>query len=171
MKRVILRYTIKKEVVMAYSVFAVANAFIELSNKEQRSDLTNMKLQKLVYIAQGFALAVRQEGLFNENVHAFQWGPVIPTLYNAIKDYGKHPITEKIPLRLGDKSIDLEDGSFESSVIKTVWRKYGKFTAAQLSTITHQPGTPWDSVWKDTEYGIIPIELIRYHYRDLINTA
>lgn len=154
---------------MTYSVYAVANAFIELANKESNSNLTNMKLQKLVYIAQGFALAIRQDGLFNENVHAFQWGPVIPELYEEVKHYGRNPITGKIPLSPFDTPINLDDASFASNVIKTVWKKYGKFTAAQLSTITHKPGTPWDSVWKDTEYGIIPVDLIRYHYRDLIN--
>jgi len=156
---------------MAYSVLAVGNAFIELSLKAKRP-VTNMKLQKLVYIAHGFALALNREGLFNEPVHAFQWGPVIPELYNAIKRFGRNPITEKMPLRPSEPSIDLEDGtSTAATIIKMVWSKYGKFTAAQLSTLTHKDGTPWNKTWEKSEYSVIPNEWTRDHYKSLAKAA
>ncbi len=156
---------------MSYSALAVANAFIELSQRDN-IPLTNMKLQKLVYFAHGFALALNQDGLFREPVHAFQWGPVIPDLYSAVKHYGSDPITGKIQLPPGEPAIDLSDENCPAArLIKMVWTKYGRFSAAQLSTITHKPNTPWSQVWNDTEYGIIPNDLIRYHYKDLIAKA
>ena len=156
---------------MSYSALAVANAFIELSLREN-SPLTNMKLQKLVYFAHGFALALNHDGLFREPVRAFQWGPVIPDLYNAVKHYGSSPILKKIPLRTGELQIDLRDkDSSATQLIEMVWKKYGSFSAAQLSTITHRPGTPWSQVWNDTEFGVIPNDLIRYHYTSLVSRA
>ena len=153
---------------MTYNVFVIANAFIELSNKENRTDLTNMKLQKLVYISQGFSLAVRKEELFQEPVHAFQWGPVIPILYQALKNNGKNPINEKIPMRFGDPEIDLAGESIEFAIISAVWRKYGKFTAAQLSTITHEKGSPWEKAWKHKEYGVIETDDIFTFYGGIL---
>lgn len=156
---------------MSYSALAVANAFIELSQKDN-TPLTNMKLQKLVYFAHGFALALNQDGLFREPVRAFQWGPVISDLYNAVKQYGSHSITERISLPPGEASIVLSDSSNPATQIVTmVWQKYGKFSAAQLSTVTHKANTPWSQVWHASEYGIIPNELIRDHYKGLLTKA
>jgi uncharacterized phage-associated protein len=159
------------EAQMAYSVLAVGNAFIELS-KRDGVPVTNMKLQKLVYIAHGFALALHHEGLFREPVHAFQWGPVIPELYHAVKHFGRNAITEKIPVPAGELTIDLDDpNNIAAELVKMVWQKYGKYTAAQLSTLTHRDGTPWSQVWNDTEYGVIPNDLTRYHYKSLVKAA
>jgi uncharacterized phage-associated protein len=33
--------------------------------------------------------------------------------------------------------------------LKRIWEIYGKFTASQLSDLTHQPDTPWYRVWFD----------------------
>lgn len=156
---------------MAYSVLAVGNAFIELSLKDERP-VTNMKLQKLVYIAHGFALALNHEGLFKEPVHAFQWGPVIPELYNAVKHFGRQPITSMIQLPPGEASIVLGDkASVAATIIEMVWKKYGKFTAAQLSTLTHRDGTPWTKTWETSEYSVIPNEWTRDHYKSLVKAA
>jgi uncharacterized phage-associated protein len=42
--------------IVVYSVITIANEFINLANNES---LTNMQLQKMVYIAHGFNLALR----------------------------------------------------------------------------------------------------------------
>lgn len=152
-----------------YSAISVANAFIELAKRDSAT-LTNMKLQKLVYIAQGFSLAMLDKPLFFNNVHAFQWGPVIPKLYEVVKQYGNNPIPDKIPYYFGDDSIDIDDdNSPEVAIIKGVWDIYGKKTAAQLSTITHQPKTPWSETWAETQYGVIPNDVIKSHYLGIVS--
>jgi uncharacterized phage-associated protein len=156
---------------MAYSALAVANAFIELSKRDDIT-VTNMKLQKLVYFAHGFALALNHEELFKEPIHAFQWGPVIPELYNAVKHYGSGRITEQIPIPFGEPEIDLDSpNDIAAIIVKSVWKKYGKYTAAQLSTLTHLPGTPWNDVWSVKEYGVIPNDLIRSYYKTFLKKA
>ncbi len=156
---------------MAYSVLAVGNAFIELSLKD-KLPVTNMKLQKLVYFAHGFDLALNQDGLFREPVHAYQWGPVIPELYDAVKRFGRNSITEKISHRSGEPEINLDDKScIAATIVKMVWKKYGKFTAAQLSTLTHKDDTPWDKAWKDSRYSVIPNELTYSYYRSFTDAA
>lgn len=158
---------------MAYSAIAVANAFIELAKREgNETTLTNMKLQKLVYIAQGFSLALLGKPLFNEDIRALKWGPVIMGLYNKVKQYGNSPIDKTIPLPVGTADIDIDDKlSAEAILINFVWNKYKNYTAAQLSSITHQQGTPWSEVWREDLYAVIPNDLIQSHYKTILKAA
>ena len=156
---------------MAYSVFAVANAFIELS-KQDNIPVTNMKLQKLVYIVQGFSLVLLRKPLFTDDIRALKWGPVIMSLYNKVKHFGNQPIDKIIPLSDEELTIDINDRqSVETVLIKFVWERYKNYSAAQLSSITHKQGTPWSLVWKDDEYAVIPNDLIQSHYKEILKAA
>src|SRR5438270_11888590 len=110
---------------MVYSAAAVANAFLKLA-KRAGVPLTNMQLQKLVYIAHGWSLALLEKPLVYHGVNAWQWGPVIPPLYEALKKYGAGIVTEPIPTE-----EQVEPGSPEMSIIEGVWRGYGKLSAIQ----------------------------------------
>jgi uncharacterized phage-associated protein len=147
-----------------YSAIDVANAFFELAKKDG-VPLTNMQLQKLVYIAHGWSLALYDTGLFEEEVQAWEWGPVIPKLYNKLKKYGAGFVTEPIP----NAESSYDGGLSELALIKRVWAAYGKFSGPKLSAITHIDGTPWSQVWHSRPYEEISPELIRQHYRKLLN--
>lgn len=156
---------------MSYSAIAVANAFLTLAQRENKS-LTNMKLQKLVYIAQGFSLAMLGKPLFRNPIHAFQYGPVIPFLYEELKRYGSGPILHLIATSEEDHGIDVDDPScVEAAIIRGVWQRYGALSAVQLSNITHQPETPWSKVWNKKNYEVIPTGLIKNHYLELLEKA
>ncbi len=66
-------------------VFDVAEYFLSLADEEAGDFLSNLKLQKLVYYAQGFHLALFNRPLFMAAIHAWQHGPVVPELYHAYK--------------------------------------------------------------------------------------
>lgn len=149
---------------MAYSAVAVANAFLKLA-KDNDKTLTNMQLQKLVYIAHGYCLAMLGQPLFYNNVHAFEWGPVIPKLYKQLRRYGAGNITEEISTN--DEPII--SPMPEMAIIRGVWNSYGNFSGPKLSTITHREGTPWSITWKDNQFGVIDNDLIAEHYRQLLN--
>ncbi len=149
---------------MKYSAPAIANAFLELAERDGKK-LDNMQLQKLVYIAHGYNLARRGEPLFFNNVHAFEWGPVIPRLYKALRKYKAGVVTEPIEI---DGSMPSPD-SPEMDIIQEVWKKYGGFSGPRLSALTHQEGTPWMETWKAKQFGVIPNELIASHYATLLD--
>ncbi|MBO1048777.1 MAG: DUF4065 domain-containing protein [Dolichospermum sp. DEX182a] len=90
-----------------------------------------MKLQKLCYYAQGYALAEEKE-LFPENFQAWQHGPVIYDLYYKYKQYKWHPIDEEVSAPDG---IDYE-------YLQDIVSAYGRYDGAALSTMTHRE-RPW----------------------------
>lgn len=142
------------------SAQAVANALIRLAAEEKRP-LTNMQLQKLVFLGQGYCLALLGSPLYFNNTHAWQWGPVVPKLYKELQKYGSAQVTEEIPAE-----DVLSADSKEYGIIQAVWNAYRKFTGSQLSQLTHLPGSPWAKTWETSKFGVIPIEAIQTYYRD-----
>jgi uncharacterized phage-associated protein len=136
-----------------HTSLAVANKFIEMSRKDNRP-ITLMKLLKVIYFAHGWHLALcENKPLIDDTIEAWKFGPVAPTVYHAlkenasnpIKDFGKDINIEKMELFVPI----LEGGTFLDAFLNRIWEIYGKFTASQLSELTHQPGTPWYKIWFD----------------------
>ena len=101
--------------------------------------ITNMVLQKLVYYAQGFHLALQGEPLFGEEIEAWEHGPVLPDLYDSYKIYGKSPID------LHDlAAADIEERLAPEvrEILDVVQSVYGKIDAWHLSRLTHAE-PPW----------------------------
>lgn len=57
-----------------YMLYIMGDAF---------DDLTNMKINKLLYFAQGHYLREYGEPLFDDGIEAWDHGPVIPAVYSA----------------------------------------------------------------------------------------
>ncbi|MBV9510077.1 MAG: DUF4065 domain-containing protein, partial [Caulobacteraceae bacterium] len=73
----------------------VANRFLELA-RERGQMLTPMQLLKLVYIAHGWMLGLAGRPLIRDEVQAWQYGPVIPPLYNAVRSYRRDPVSQSL---------------------------------------------------------------------------
>ena len=132
---------------------AVANYFLDKARNAHRS-LTPMKIQKLVYIAHGWHLALLDRPLIRERVEAWRWGPVIEVLYHEFKGFAKQPITRRARDYYGGDLFAIErqvpeihfvggDADRTRALLDRVWDVYGGLTATQLSRMTHQEGTPW----------------------------
>ena len=122
-----------------------------------------MQLQKLVFLAQGYALATLGHCLFERNIHAWQWGPVIPSLYKSLQKYGAGKVTESL-----DASDFIGESSEEYGVISAVWQAYGGYTGSQLSDITHRTGSPWSRTWERKQFDSIPVDEIKDYYCKLV---
>jgi len=73
-----------------YRSMAVANWFID-----HVRNLTPLKLQKLIYYAHGWHLALRDQPLIDELIEAWEYGPVVPNVYHEFKEFGNQPITRR----------------------------------------------------------------------------
>lgn len=143
-----------------FSAESAANAFLELARRDEKS-LTNMQLQKLVYIAHGYSLAKLRQPLFHNNIHAFKFGPVIPNLYKTLSQYGAGEVRDYI----STDEPPISEDSQKMEIIREVWQDYGDLSGFELSDLTHRKGTPWSETWRDNQYGIISDDLIAEYYR------
>lgn len=173
---------------MPYRPDAIANFYIR-QHDPVKSGLTPMKIQKLVYFAHGWHLALKDAPLITDGVQAWQYGPVIVSLYHALKEHQDTPVTEPIvafdvvrengvpvkPLKLRpvEHSIDdvPEEKPFTSALLERIWTVYGHHDAIQLSKMTHEEGSPWDQVRKKFPKNLpqglsIPNELIKEYFRN-----
>lgn len=119
----------------------VANFFIYLMpNKE--NELTNLKMNKLLFYAQGHCLQRFSKPLFADEIQAWQYGPVVPSVYHTFKDYRNQPIST-LP-----KSFDSDKFSEEEKeLLVDVARVYGQYTGEALKNLTHKDGSPWSQVY------------------------
>jgi uncharacterized phage-associated protein len=132
---------------------AVANYFLELAKKEGRN-IDPMGIQKLVYFAHGWNLAINNRPLIAQRIEAWDYGPVIRDLYQAFRKFGDGPITEPamiVAAGPGTSQIRFEvpriapvaENVDTISLLNRVWEVYKPFTSIQLSNMTHEPGSPW----------------------------
>lgn len=162
-----------------YDAKAVANYFLE-----KGKPISQMKLHKLIYYAQGWNLAIRGEPLLNEAIEAWDYGPVVPSIYHEFKDLGSSRIDRKatslevlnddfVPdVRRFAPRIDPDDAQTRK-LLDRVWDVYGRFSALQLSEMTHRAGTPW-TVTREAHPKLkgvdIRNEVIREYFEARLNT-
>ncbi|HCG6764799.1 TPA: DUF4065 domain-containing protein [Vibrio parahaemolyticus] len=109
----------------------VANSIIDIHRQLFEESPTPMKLQKLCYYAQGYALAEGNQ-LFDEDFQAWQHGPVIYDLYSKFKGYQWRQISEDV------EKLDEDNHDYLMDIVAA----YGRYDGAALSTMTHRE-SPW----------------------------
>ena len=138
-------------------VFDVANLFIQLANQSEDDQMTNLKLNKLLYFAQGAYLARAGRPLFQNDIEAWKLGPVVPEIYRKYRVCGKNPIAEEEDFN----SANLTESELDA--ILDVMREFGKYTGSTLVTITHAQGTPWSEA-QSNHQNLISQESIRCYF-------
>lgn len=126
---------------------------------EDDDPISNMKLQKLIYYAQGFHLALFDCVLFADPIEAWQHGPVVPALYHEYKVYGPNPIILDVSL-----DYDKFDGT-TLELLNDVYNLYGQYSAFALRNMTHT-----EPPWKETPTsGEIPTVAMQAFFKTRIN--
>lgn len=153
---------------MPFESKTVANNFLQWDFADGNASITPMKLQKLVYMAHGWFLAIHDEPLIKEPFEAWPYGPVEDTLYHVFKQYRNSPITKYAKTWVGDKEVaQIVNTEKFNEVFQAVVGKYGSFSALKLSALTHMAGTPW-SITRARGASEIPNDLVKEHFRGLI---
>lgn len=111
--------------------------------------LTNLKLQKLLYYAQGTFMREKGEPLFDEDLQAWGLGPVQPAMYHRYKGYDRNPIGIET-LERGPR-IDVRYYDH----VEQVMRVFGKFSASHLVSLSHK-----DRPWLDCYDKYRPVNVI-----------
>lgn len=144
-----------------YDSKVIANRLIDLA-RARGETLTPMQLIKLVYIAHGWMLGLYHRPLIRDEVQAWQYGPVIPRLYNALRSYKGQPVEQQVACQ--PEAVD----EAAENIVSQVFARYGRLSGPALSRLTHAAGTPWDLTYVPGTFGIhIPDDLIEDHYAQL----
>ena len=123
---------------MAYKALDIANKIISKTDLEHGDTISNLKLQKMMYYQQGFHLAYFGTPLFDEDIVAWQYGPVVPSVYQEYKSFESNSISTS------KEGISLSDD--EEELFNNVYEEYNQFSAVALMKMTHG-----ESPWKTTE--------------------
>lgn len=148
-----------------YTAAAVAKRFLSLAQKdpEHIQDISNMKLQKLVFFAQLCSLCSHDgTPIHCNNTHAWDYGPVVPALYKMLKPFGRRFISLDIPemAAVFNNEADITDEE-AIEIIQIVWNKFKTWTSIQLSALTHRKNSPWAITYNTDRYGVISLELMK----------
>lgn len=109
------------------------------------AEMTNMKVQKLLYYAQSLHLALYNEPLFDEEIQAWRYGPVCPPAYSF---YSKFE-AEQLPVPERKYLLQIPDETKE--LLEEVWEYFGGYHAYGLSDMTHG-----EFPWKKARRGLAP---------------
>jgi uncharacterized phage-associated protein len=149
-----------------YDAETIAKFFIWKAHQQKRN-ISNKKLQKLLYYAQSWYLVNFNEKLFKEDIEAWIHGPVVVDIYHKYKKYGFSPITEKVE----SPTFDKETQTF----LDEVWSVYGKLDANTLEDLSHSE-QPWQETRanieeKELSSAVIPVETIYLYYSKKLDGA
>jgi uncharacterized phage-associated protein len=138
----------------------VAKVFLSLTDPDVGEIISNLKLQKLVYYAQGFHLAITGVRLFEDDIVAWEHGPVVESLYHTYKDFG----ASAIPLP-EEFDMDALFSKVQIDLLREVYEVYGQFSAWKLRNMTHS-----EAPWADTpRKGVINLSLMQTFFSDYVS--
>jgi uncharacterized phage-associated protein len=109
------------------------------------AEMTNMKVQKLLYYAQSLHLALYDEPLFNDEIQAWRYGPVCPPAYKFYSNFE----AQQLPIPSGDDLGQIPDD--KKDLLEEVWGYFGSYHAYKLSGMTHL-----EFPWKKARKGLHP---------------
>lgn len=142
-----------------YSALTIAKWFLYYNEKileaEDADAISNLKLQKLLYYAQGCFLGLKNKPLFDEHIVNWAHGPVVEEVYYAYRNNGSNGIEYDGTY---DYSIDKET----EAILEEVYKTFGKYSAWGLRNMTHE-----EDPWKNTVRNqIIPNSAIMRYFKE-----
>ncbi|MDU1122373.1 MAG: DUF4065 domain-containing protein [Dermabacter sp.] len=125
------------------------------------ANLSNLKLQKLLYYSQGHYLGEHKAPLFEDDIEAWAHGPVVRSVYHELKKFGNGPIDVDAALPTNFSWDDFRD--VENDLMR-VWNTYGQYEAWALRNRTHRE-TPWASTFESgKKFLVIPKDSMREYF-------
>lgn len=125
-------------------------------------EISHLKLQKLLFYCQAYHLSILGKPLFEDEILAWDYGPVVSSVYKNYKKHDSSIISVK-------KKLDSERISATSiGVISTVMGAYSKFSAIELMGMTHSE-RPWQEAYASEDKIISQDSMKKYYKQFLIN--
>lgn len=130
---------------MAVSALSAAKTICELRDW----NISNLALQKILYVAHMYHLGSHGAPLIDQGFQAWDYGPVVPSVYQKARGFGSGPIPNVFHW------IDaVPTGTPEYETLAQISEATKKFTPGQLVSISHWPNGAWAEVYRPGELGI-----------------
>ena len=120
--------------------------YILFKAKQEGKEITNKKLQKLLYYVQAWSLALKGEKIFDDKIEAWIHGPAIKTVYLEYQKFGANAIQKDVSEEIVNK---IPKDSL--AVIDDVLGLYSKYEADYLEYLTHS-----EEPWQKARNGLEP---------------
>lgn len=125
----------------------VAN-FILSALDAKEFQISNKKINKLIYFAHGYHFARFNRTLIRNYFEAWEHGPVVRVVYDSFKRFGFSPITKPAfhfdVFEQTERPVSFDEISLtEREFILKITLHYAQYSADELESMSHQPGTPW----------------------------
>lgn len=99
--------------------------------------LSNLQLQKIIYMADMNFVGQSSGRLVDEDFEAWDYGPVLPSLYHKCKAFGSKPVP---PVFWDANDIS---GTPEATMIELAWSSLCSLSRGQLVEATHSGLGAW----------------------------
>ena len=134
-----------------YQAKALANTLLDWAARKG-TDVTPLKLQKLLYFMHADYLVRTGSPLVKETFEAWSYGPVIPSVYEQFKEFSRQKITSRASIfdprtrRAEVPELNIPDDV--KAEIEGTFFLYVDVDAGVLSAISHRSNGPWDQALK-----------------------
>lgn len=136
----------------------VARYFLAIDDEDSGELVSNLKVQKLVYYAQGFHLALYDKPLFPEPIQAWTHGPVVPVLYHDLKQYGANQIPPPVNMDYSLYTAETRE------LLDEVQSVLGQYSAWKLRNMTHRE-PPWCDAFAQAPGNVITWDALRCYFK------
>ena len=156
-----------------HSAILVADYMIVKNN----CSLTPLQIIELVYISHCYTLGIKHHPLIHDRVEAWSYGPVIPSLYWQLYNFGDKPVTRLLysgidvtdAFRMEKQKNFLSDELGEcQTILNKVLRTFGVLSGRKLLEITNKLGSPWNQCYVQGRTGVIIPDYITEQYYEMM---
>lgn len=140
---------------MIYSALNISKLIINHEHCNDR-EVSNLRLQKLLYFIQAKALKETGEPCFFEEIEAWAFGPVVPVVYHEYQIFGGLDI-------MRNEAIYFQLEPEMRNLITDMLDYCTRYTTSQLVRITHNQ-SPWINARLQGEHAVITNKAIKEYF-------
>lgn len=126
---------------MAYDLLGVCRLIVNYSN-EKDYNISNLKLQKLLYYIQAYFLVKKKRPCFDEDIEAWACGPIVPAAYMVFEQYGGCNIPEIRDGRIGKEIRACAFRKEDAEDIRRIVDVFSGYSASAMTVLSMKQG-PW----------------------------
>jgi uncharacterized phage-associated protein len=133
-----------------YTAIEVADWFLRKVNRPSGDSINQLKLQVLLYFSEAWSLAVFDRELFDEEIQAWEHGPVVYSVWNCLSMKGWND------LEAGALNSPVDFNAETETLLSDVFQAYAEFPQAELEKMANK-----DAPWKEARHGLPPWDLTK----------